>query len=74
MKLLISELYSLAINRLEDSSGIKWKVQFYFSNDWKFMAIILGFNAPNANFFVCGAYAQKTILAIKATYIELKKT
>ncbi|CAG8833778.1 23911_t:CDS:2, partial [Gigaspora margarita] len=42
MKLLISELHSLVVNGLEDSSRTKWKVQFYFSSDWKFMAIILG--------------------------------
>ena len=41
---MINELHNLVINGLEDSNGTKWKIEFYFSSDWKFLAIILGFN------------------------------
>lgn len=37
--------YGLKINE------IIWKFEFYFSSDWKFLAICLGFNSPNSNFF-----------------------
>ena len=51
MEPMIRELHNLAMNGLKDSNGIKWKIEFYFSSDWKFMAIILGFNAPNSKYF-----------------------
>src|SRR5438067_4967987 len=51
MEPMIRELHNLAMNGLKDSNGIKWKIEFYFSSDWKFLAIILGFNAANANYF-----------------------
>jgi len=73
IKLLISELHSLAVNGLEDSSGIKWKVQFYFSSDWKFMAIILGFNAPNANFFCPWCLCTKNDIGNKSNVYRIEK-
>jgi hypothetical protein len=51
MEPMISELHNLVINGLIDPNGTKWKIEPYFSSDWKFMAIILGFNAANANYF-----------------------
>ncbi|PKK74405.1 hypothetical protein RhiirC2_774837 [Rhizophagus irregularis] len=30
---------------------IVWKFKLYFSSDWKFLSICLGFNAANSNFF-----------------------
>ena len=39
------KIYGLKINE------IIWKFEFYFSSDWKFLSICLGFNAPNSNFF-----------------------
>ncbi|UZO29577.1 uncharacterized protein OCT59_023041 [Rhizophagus irregularis] len=37
--------YGLKINE------IIWKFEFYFSSNWKFLSIYLGFNSPNSNFF-----------------------
>lgn len=50
MMLFIQELddlknYGLKINE------IIWKFELYFSSDWKFLSICLGFNAANSNFF-----------------------
>jgi len=46
------------IQELDDlkSNGLKinetqWNFEFYFSSDWKFLAICLGFNAPNSNYY-----------------------
>ena len=30
---------------------IHWRFEFYFSSDWKFFAICLGFNSPTSNYF-----------------------
>jgi hypothetical protein len=49
--LMVDELNDLVINGLKDSTGKIWKIKPYFSSDWKFLAIILGFNASNANYF-----------------------
>ncbi|GES84262.1 hypothetical protein GLOIN_2v1778530 [Rhizophagus clarus] len=51
MTLMINELNDLVINGLKDSTGKIWKIKPYFSSDWKFLSIILGFNASNANYF-----------------------
>ncbi|CAB4415544.1 unnamed protein product [Rhizophagus irregularis] len=37
------ELNDLVLNGLKDLNGTVWKINPYFSSDWKFMAIILGF-------------------------------
>jgi len=48
---MASELNDLVLNGLKDLNGKIWMVKPYFSSDWKFMAIILGFNAPNSKYF-----------------------
>jgi len=48
---MVSELNDLVLNGLEDLDGRLWTIKPYFSSDWKFMAIILGFNAPNSKYF-----------------------
>lgn len=35
-------------NGFIDRHNQRWDIEVYFSSDWKFLAIILGFNAPNA--------------------------
>ena len=50
MKPFIQELdylksHSLLINE------VYWNFELYFSANWKFLAICLGFNAPNSNYF-----------------------
>ncbi|RIA94186.1 hypothetical protein C1645_818476 [Glomus cerebriforme] len=47
---LIQELDELKNNGLI-INGIIWNFELYFSSDWKFLAICLGFNAPNSKFF-----------------------
>ncbi|PKC58310.1 hypothetical protein RhiirA1_471167 [Rhizophagus irregularis] len=46
----IQELDDLKSNGLI-IDGISWNFELYFSSDWKFLAICLGFNAPNSNYF-----------------------
>ena len=50
MSLFLDELhelkdYGLKINR------IRWRVNLYFSSDWKFLCICLGFNNANSKYF-----------------------
>jgi len=45
------ELSDLKNNGFFDSNGVCWPVELFFCGDWKFMYIIMGLNAPNANYF-----------------------
>ncbi|RHZ81125.1 hypothetical protein Glove_123g21 [Diversispora epigaea] len=44
---LIIELRTLKEKDLKDHQGREWKIELYFSSDWKFLAICLGLNAAN---------------------------
>ncbi|CAB5389082.1 unnamed protein product [Rhizophagus irregularis] len=46
---LIVELRKLKEEGLEDNHGVKWKINLYFSSDWKFLVICLGMNASALN-------------------------
>ncbi|GET54092.1 hypothetical protein GLOIN_2v1788906 [Rhizophagus irregularis DAOM 181602=DAOM 197198] len=46
---LIVELRKLKEEGLEDNNGVKWKINLYFSSDWKFLVICLGMNAANSH-------------------------
>ena len=46
-----NELLDLKNNGFFDCDNIQWPVELYFCGDWKFMYIIMGLNAPNANYF-----------------------
>jgi hypothetical protein len=35
----------------KDHENTIWPVEFFFSGDWKFMALIMGIKAANSNFF-----------------------
>ncbi len=48
---LCQDLTELKMNGIKDTFGKHWNVELYFSSDWKFLAISLGFNAANSNFF-----------------------
>ena len=48
---IANELNDLVLNGLKDSNGNIWTIKPYFSSDWKFLAIVLGFNAPNSKYF-----------------------
>ncbi|CAG8831321.1 28922_t:CDS:1, partial [Gigaspora margarita] len=50
----INGLKDLKINGLE-VANILWQFEFYFSSDWKFLAICLGLNAANSKHF-CAWY------------------
>jgi hypothetical protein len=41
-------------------NGIIWNVEFFFSGDWKYMAIISGKNAANSNYFCLFCECNKT--------------
>ena len=47
---LIQELQELS-NTGMVINNILWKFELFFSLDWKFLAICLGFNATNSNYF-----------------------
>ena len=47
---LIQELDDLKKNGLIIGEVI-WNFELYFSSDWKFLTIYLGFNAANSKFF-----------------------
>ncbi|PKY27400.1 hypothetical protein RhiirB3_529185 [Rhizophagus irregularis] len=51
LKHLIVELRKLKEEELEDKHGVKWKINLYFSSDWKFLMICLGMNAANSKYF-----------------------
>ncbi|CAG8798160.1 5924_t:CDS:2 [Cetraspora pellucida] len=74
MKPLITELNNLTTNRLVDLYGIKWRIEFYFSSNWKFMAIILGFNAPNSNNFCPWCLCTKKDIGNKDKTYKIEKT
>ena len=50
MSLFKSELHELVDIGLK-INGIEWKFNLYFSADWKFLSICLGFNAANSLYF-----------------------
>ncbi|RIB00569.1 hypothetical protein C2G38_2233817 [Gigaspora rosea] len=73
MKPFIVELNNLTTNELVDSNGIKWRVEPYFSSNWKFMAIILGFNAPNSKNFCPWCLCTKKDIGNKDNIYKLRK-
>jgi hypothetical protein len=48
---LCRDLEELAYQGLIDNDEFHWNCELYFSSDWKFLAICLGFNAANSNYF-----------------------
>ncbi|CAB4426977.1 unnamed protein product [Rhizophagus irregularis] len=56
---LIVELRKLKEEGLEDNYGVKWKINHYFSSDWKFLVIYLGMNAANNKYFCPWCEASK---------------
>ncbi|RIB08006.1 hypothetical protein C2G38_2212765 [Gigaspora rosea] len=71
---LIIELDNLMTNGLVDSNGIKWRVEFFFSSDWKFMVIILGFNAPNSKNFCPWCRCTKKDIGNKDNLYKIEKS
>ncbi|PKK55871.1 hypothetical protein RhiirC2_801290 [Rhizophagus irregularis] len=45
------ELEQLKTNGYKASNNTIWPVEFFFSGDWKFVALALGINAPTSNYF-----------------------
>ncbi|PKC62344.1 hypothetical protein RhiirA1_397698 [Rhizophagus irregularis] len=48
---LTVELRKLKEVGFKDNQDIEWKVELYFSSDWKFLAMCLGVNAANSKYF-----------------------
>ncbi|GBC32098.2 hypothetical protein GLOIN_2v1485522 [Rhizophagus irregularis DAOM 181602=DAOM 197198] len=46
-----NELDSLKSIGFTDHDNIMWNIEFYFSGDWKFMALIKGLKAANSKYF-----------------------
>ncbi|GBB95971.1 hypothetical protein RclHR1_26510002 [Rhizophagus clarus] len=70
---MINELNDLVINGLKDSTGKIWKIKPYFSSDWKFLSIILGFNASNANYFCLWCLCTKKDIGNKNKVYTIEK-
>jgi hypothetical protein len=45
------EITDLQQNGFIDANGVVWPTLFFFTADWKFMALALGLNAANAKYF-----------------------
>ena len=48
---ILKELQHLKEYGFQDQTGIIWTIELYFSSDWKFLAICLGLNCANSNYF-----------------------
>ncbi|CAH1769552.1 16493_t:CDS:2, partial [Entrophospora sp. SA101] len=70
---MINELHNLVTNGLIDSNGIKWRIEPYFSSDLKFLTIILGFNAANANYFCPWCLCMKKDIGNKEKAYKIEK-
>lgn len=46
-----NELDSLKSIGFIDQDNITWNIEFYFSGDWKFMALVKGLKAANSKYF-----------------------
>ncbi|CAG8687335.1 6256_t:CDS:1 [Cetraspora pellucida] len=57
------ELQELHKNEFIDTINQQWKIEVFFSSDWKFLAIILGFNAPNAFNFCPWCLCTKDLIS-----------
>ncbi|RIB20598.1 hypothetical protein C2G38_2035120 [Gigaspora rosea] len=71
---LAYELDNLVKNGLEDFTGLRWQIKPYFSSDWKFLYIILGFNAPNANHFCPWCLCTKKDIGTKDKVFTIEKS
>ncbi|CAI2177265.1 14592_t:CDS:2, partial [Funneliformis geosporum] len=54
----LNDLKDLKNNGLE-IAGFLWHFELYFSSDWKFLAICLGLNAANSNYFCAWCLCSK---------------
>ncbi|GBC00911.1 hypothetical protein RclHR1_00400025 [Rhizophagus clarus] len=45
------QLWDLQENGIYNDNGVHWPIEFFFSNDWKFMYNIMGLNTPNVKYF-----------------------
>ena len=62
---LINDLTILKEQGLLDEQGNNWKFEFYFSSDWKFLAICLGLNAANSENFCPWCFCSKKNISNK---------
>ena len=68
-----SELNDLVLNGLKDLNGKIWTIKPYFSSDWKFMAIVLGFNAPTSKYFCPWCLCTKENIGNKHKVCTIEK-
>ncbi|CAG8760946.1 24299_t:CDS:2, partial [Cetraspora pellucida] len=57
----------------ENYEMLQKKIKLYFSSDWKFMAIMLGFNAPNATYFCPWCLCTKKEIGNKDKMYKIEK-
>ncbi|RIA86924.1 hypothetical protein C1645_878362 [Glomus cerebriforme] len=70
---MVNELNNLVINGLRDSTGKIWTIKPYFSSDWKFLSITLGFNASNSNHFCPWCLCTKKDIGNKLKVCTIEK-
>ncbi|RGB33092.1 hypothetical protein C1646_196067 [Rhizophagus diaphanus] len=68
------KLNDLILNGLKDLNGTVWKINPYFSSNWKFMVIILGFNAPNSRYFCPWCLCTKEDIGNRQKVCIIEKT
>ncbi|PKC67045.1 hypothetical protein RhiirA1_418594 [Rhizophagus irregularis] len=69
---LISDLCILKEKGFNQIGGNQWPVELYFSSDWKFLAICLGMNAANAQYFCLWCDCNKN--SINTTSKKINKS
>ncbi|CAG8645428.1 2107_t:CDS:2, partial [Scutellospora calospora] len=57
------KLRELHENGFIDTDYRRWEIEVFFSSDWKFLAIILGFNVPNAFNFCPWCFCTKDLIS-----------
>ena len=66
-------LNNLVLNGFKDLNGKIWTIKPYFSSDWKFMAIVLGFNAPTSKYFCPWCLCTKENIGNKHKVCTIEK-
>ncbi|RHZ77856.1 hypothetical protein Glove_170g30 [Diversispora epigaea] len=58
---IIEELITLYNNSFTDENNNHWKIEFWFTEDWKYMTLVLGINEPTLNYFClwCDCYKNE---------------
>ncbi|RHZ77853.1 hypothetical protein Glove_170g34 [Diversispora epigaea] len=59
---IIEELTTLYNNGFTDENNNHWKIEFWFTGDWKYMALVLEINGPTSNYFCLWCKVRTSLL------------